>query len=346
MSSYGFTDGQEITGWLGVPFEEATGRVIGAGSYVAGPFTCTNFASVVVAVKATGGNVTVKVTQSVASGPGSLQLAESIVVAAGGVDFEAFVLFGDTFTVEFDGSVAGTSIDYAIYPSNTTTNAQVITAATINVQHNDVLVAAEPTLDFEDPAGGAWTIVDDAPNTRVKITPPITGLAPLGLILLAAPAATMDFSSIPATYQSLLLEAFVRSAIAGTGDDCYVRLNADAGANYTGELMFAKAAAVTALDIFGGLGTAGIYAGICPGATSAADDYAAIALDLPNYTAAHSKVVRSRSGGNNTRAAGQTFVADSAGEWISNVAVNELTLRMNSGNNFATGSWARLWGKA
>lgn len=44
-----------------------------------------------------------------------------------------------------------------------------VTGSTVNVQHNDVLVAAEPTLDFEDGTGLAWTVTDDAPNTRVKL---------------------------------------------------------------------------------------------------------------------------------------------------------------------------------
>ena len=38
----------------------------------------------------------------------------------------------------------------------------------VNVQHNDVAVATEPTLDFED-LPLPWSLTDDAPNTRVKI---------------------------------------------------------------------------------------------------------------------------------------------------------------------------------
>lgn len=168
MSSYGFADGQEITSWLGVPIDEAAAFALGAGTKVVGPTVLTNFASVIVAVKATGGQVTVKVTQGVSAGPPALQLTESVVVAAGATLFEAFVLFGDSVTIEFDGVLGGTTIDYAIYPANTTTNAQVITAATINVQHNDVLVGAEATIDFED-GGVVFTVSDDGPNQRIKV---------------------------------------------------------------------------------------------------------------------------------------------------------------------------------
>lgn len=44
----------------------------------------------------------------------------------------------------------------------------------VNVQHNDALVASQPTLDFEDSGDAtfAWVITNDGANTRVKITPP------------------------------------------------------------------------------------------------------------------------------------------------------------------------------
>lgn len=42
----------------------------------------------------------------------------------------------------------------------------------VNIQHNGLQVGSEPTLDFEDVTGWAWTVADDAANTRIKVTPP------------------------------------------------------------------------------------------------------------------------------------------------------------------------------
>jgi hypothetical protein len=44
----------------------------------------------------------------------------------------------------------------------------------VNVQHNDALVGSQPTIDFEDSSGAtfAWTVTNDSPGTRVKVTPP------------------------------------------------------------------------------------------------------------------------------------------------------------------------------
>jgi hypothetical protein len=58
-------------------------------------------------------------------------------------------------------------------PGNIPGTTSAITGA-VNVQHNDALVASQPTLDFKDSAGGTfvWGVINDGANTRVTITPP------------------------------------------------------------------------------------------------------------------------------------------------------------------------------
>lgn len=64
----------------------------------------------------------------------------------------------------------------------------------VNIQHNDGLVASQPTLDFEDSpsASFAWAINNDGPNTRVKITPPDVATSVFGRIG-AVTAQTGDY---------------------------------------------------------------------------------------------------------------------------------------------------------
>lgn len=62
--------------------------------------------------------------------------------------------------VQLTGTLAGTG---TITPA----------ATTVNVQHNNVLVGAEPTLDYLDGAEVVYTVVDDGANTRVQVTPTI-----------------------------------------------------------------------------------------------------------------------------------------------------------------------------
>lgn len=171
-SGAGYPDYQRITQWLGAPFAQATALALGAGSHADGPYEVANFASVIVALKPTGGPVAVTIKQTVPGGPAGLILSETVVVAAGATLFEAFVLYGAAVELDLVGSVVGTTVDYAIYPSNTTTNSQVISTSVVDVQHNDVRVGGEPALDFEDAGAFVWTVTDDPANARMKITPP------------------------------------------------------------------------------------------------------------------------------------------------------------------------------
>lgn len=254
MSSIGFPDGQRITQWLGAPIVEAAGLVIGNVLHSDGPFSLASWASVIVAIKPTGGNVTVRVRQQISGGPPGLELDETFVIPAGATAFEAVVLFGDAVTLELTGSAPGVSVDYALYPSNSTTNAQVLTQATINVQHNDVLVAAEATLDFEDASGFAWGVVDDAPNTRVKITPPAI-VAPAMVLLeeqtLAVDAASVVFNGggggISQAYKHLVLRGRYRNN-PSANSWLLCRLNGITAVRYGGQLRLSHAVTQSAAN--------------------------------------------------------------------------------------------------
>lgn len=168
----GYPDWQKIAQWLGAPIAQATALALGAGTHTDGPFPLASWASVVVAIKPTGGPVTVTVKQQVGGAPVSLVEAPSVVVPNGQVVFESFVLFGDSVSLILQGAIVGTTVDYAFYPSNTTTNAQLLASAVLQFQHNEVLVASEPGLDFVDDLGFPWSVTDDAPNSRIKVKPP------------------------------------------------------------------------------------------------------------------------------------------------------------------------------
>lgn len=171
MSTIGFPDGQRITQWLGAPIVQAAARAIGNVLVEDGPFNLASWASVILAVKPTGGNVTATIRQKINGGPAGLELDETFVVPVGQTLFTSVVLFADTVYLDLTGSAPGVTVDYALYPANTTTNAQVLASANLNFQKNEVLVSAEPTLDVVDASGLlAWTLTDDPTNTRVKLS--------------------------------------------------------------------------------------------------------------------------------------------------------------------------------
>lgn len=171
MSAAGYPDWQRYAVWFGEPLVEADALALGAGTHIDSALQAPNFSSVVLAVKPTGGKVTATLEQSMQGAPAALVIQEQFIVNSGQTLFEAIVLLGNILKLTLTGDTAGETVAYALVPTNTTSNAQVITNATIDVQLNDALVAAEPTLDFEDSSTVTWAVVDDPTNTRVKLTP-------------------------------------------------------------------------------------------------------------------------------------------------------------------------------
>lgn len=58
-------------------------------------------------------------------------------------------------------------------PTGPTVNLEVTTPGItgVGIQHNDIAVSTEPNLDFEDGVAITFTVVNDATNHRVKVTP-------------------------------------------------------------------------------------------------------------------------------------------------------------------------------
>lgn len=167
MSSVGFPDWQKITQWLGAPEVSTVGLALGAGVHDDGPFDLASWASVVVAVKPTGGGVTVRLRQQIPGGPPSLTTDTTFSVAAGGVLFEAIVLIAGAVSLELTGTVPGTTVDYALYPSNTTTNAVAAGGGSVIVPQ--VALAAFPPANPID--GQLLSLVIPAANNPATLTP-------------------------------------------------------------------------------------------------------------------------------------------------------------------------------
>lgn len=324
----GYPDWQKIQQWLGAPLAEQTGLPIGAGTHDDGPFNLVSWASVVVAVSVTGGNVTATVKQQINGGPASLELDESFVVSPGAPVFQSVLLYGDVVSLHLAGAAPGVVVDYALIPCNTPIQASAITNALVTVQQNDVKVDAEPTLDFEDASGWPWTITPDAANERVKIALPTPGLVKLwdsteaGVVF---PAASITTPMLSGLFKHLLIVARLRSDVAGADDTLYMRMNGIATANYFDQTLDAVGTGVTAFANSGvSLGRIGLIAA----GGGAANEMGAVEASIPDYTGNQRKCWSGRSGG--FTSAG--FVRIVAGELANLVAaVTSLTF-LCSGN--------------
>lgn len=104
----------------------------------------------------------------------------TVPAAASGIRFRNSLAGTNATVTAFIGTGYQRPLNYNFELEPTlslTSQGSLNVTSSIGFQHNDVLVANESAVDFEDSAGNlAWTVADDAPNSRVKVTPTVTGL--------------------------------------------------------------------------------------------------------------------------------------------------------------------------
>ena len=151
MSAIGAPDWQEITQWLGSPFETQDAYAIGAGSQTWGPFSVASWASVILVAEPTGGNVSFTVRANRAAAAATLNVDQSVTVAPGGVSVASFPLYGDTVYLIAQGVAGGSTVSFDLIPSNTIVQAQAITGP------SSVITGIIPAAGTTPTAGTGFT---------------------------------------------------------------------------------------------------------------------------------------------------------------------------------------------
>lgn len=164
-------------------------------------------------------------------------------------------------------------------------------------------------------------------------------------IVLAAPAANLDFQAIPADFRHLYLVGSVRSDVNAASDSVNLNLNNDTtNANYDRQHVQGAAAATTSQESLAAAAARSI--GVCPGNTSPANHFAGLEIIVYDYKAAKFKVSHISSTAWTARTTGTLIVRDVMQGWASTAIVNRLTVLPTTGTNFAAGSAAVLYGMA
>jgi hypothetical protein len=156
---------------------------------------------------------------------------------------------------------------------------------------------------------------------------------PIATTTLTSNSATIDFSSIPATYTDLVLVFPAKSSPGGS--DAWIMVNGDTASNYGYRGMFGDG------GVSGAFQTATVAIGLLTdyyGVPQATDGHVAIAI-FNNYanTITH-KTMISRA---NHAVSGTDM---NVCTWRSTAAINRLTLKFNASPVYATGSTATLYG--
>lgn len=159
---------------------------------------------------------------------------------------------------------------------------------------------------------------------------------------IAAPAANITFSSIPATYNTLYLTLQGASATAAADDNLIMQVNGDTGTNYNYQQSYASNGVLSALQA---AATASPVIGGVTASTGPANGAGIAKITIPNYAATTFQKMASIESGwlQGTGTAGLRY-SGFAWYWTSTSAITSVTLKLGSGSNFVTGTVAILYG--
>ena len=145
----------------------------------------------------------------------------------------------------------------------------------------------------------------------------------------AGGSASVEFTSIPATYTHLQIRGIARSLEANTGVDVpYVRFNSDSGSNYSYHQLDGNG---TGASVVAGTSTTFMRGGFIALNSEPADRFGAVIIDILDYANTNKyKTIRSLSGTeyNNTRGAVGLF----SGSWRNTNAITAITLQASVAN--------------
>lgn len=159
--------------------------------------------------------------------------------------------------------------------------------------------------------------------------------------VLVGTAASVTFSSIPATYRALQLYILARCDVAAFSATGHIRFNSDASALYNTQQVGSFGASVTGAEVISG--TSAQWGDITAASATASAASVAI-INIPWYTnTSFWKMFTSSQGMSTAATTANTFSKHWVGHWRSTAAINAITL-LPAANNFIAGSSFALYG--
>jgi len=158
--------------------------------------------------------------------------------------------------------------------------------------------------------------------------------------LSSSSAATIEFTSIPATFTDLCIWVSSRHTTGSVTENVSMRFN-DVASGYTSRLLYnSGSGALTALDS----GANRLQWQVSsPGGSSNANAFAVSTIYIPNYRGNHTKTVSTEAVTVNNTNGSAVRLDLTAGRWADNAVINKITLIAENGS-FTQFSSATLYG--
>jgi hypothetical protein len=150
-------------------------------------------------------------------------------------------------------------------------------------------------------------------------------------------AATIDFTSIPATYTDLIVKTSLRCNNSGADMGIIISFNG-IGTSYADLAAYGNG---TAAGSVGSSGVAGVYWFYANGNTATANTFSNGEFYIPNYAGSNNKSVSMDSATENNATGNLMLLA--SGLWSNSAAINRITLTPNT-NSFMQYSTVTLYG--
>jgi hypothetical protein len=157
--------------------------------------------------------------------------------------------------------------------------------------------------------------------------------------VLASSAASVTFSSIPATYTDLVLRMSIRydgSLVYGSTE---IKLNSDSASNYSRTTL--RGDGTSAVSERGSSNSVLLFPRSITGDTATANTFSNTEIYIPSYTASQNKPIAGFGVGENNATAAN--IAANAGLWRNVAAITNIFIQSN-GTNLLTGSSFYLYG--
>jgi len=154
-------------------------------------------------------------------------------------------------------------------------------------------------------------------------------------VVLGSSASSIQFASIPGTYDDLLCLLTGRAAGAVTNRDFNLQFNSSAS-NRTIRRLRGNGSTASS-DTYSSL-----EVGVVPGASATSNTFGNTEIYVPNYAGSTNKSLSSTSTAENN--ATSAIVMATAGLWSDTAAITSIDLIPNGSDSFVAGSTAYLYG--
>jgi hypothetical protein len=232
------------------------------------------------------------------------------------------------------------------------TDGTSIDAADLNNNLTAIKAVINGNIDNANVASGAAIVPSKlSPGTNGQVIATVSGapawawgaVTMLSDTTLGVDAASVDITSISASFAHLRLLIYARSDVGATFTNLYVRFNGDTGNNYDWQTFAANAASTAASE---GIGQGVLQLGYMPANSAVANSFGACEAVIPNYTSTIGhKALTCTTHVRHTNASGGVRLDTTVGDWRGGAAINQITVLGPSGN-LKAGTRVTLYGMA